>query len=296
MPPAASSNDPERAGGRISSGLITRPNRFDSGARHSRFPEVQGYSFADFIDLLRREWEPGQHMAIIAPTGEGKTTMLVSILTETGRKWVVAVDPKGGDSTLNALGWRRVRALPRPKHQTADWWKPWVPDPFERMAAGEPFRAILGRVCWTTEDLTRLQGELRRSLRDVYNQGGWTVAIDEFQIASDPRMMDLRSEVDKLLIAARDKGVSVVTLFQAPRWVSPAAHQQSKWVCVALTKDKDLVERLSEILGRSRAEIQGAIDGLGSRPFSWLIARNNPRQPLIVTRPPRITRKPVRTI
>lgn len=259
------------------------------------FPEIQALDWPDFIELLKQEWEPGEHMAICAPTGEGKTTVLVSILTETGRKYVAAFDPKGGDSTLNALGWPRISRLPIPKTDTKDWWKFWIRDPFERMAEGEPFRAIVGRVVHSTGERNRLRNELRWSLDQAYNQGGWTVAIDEFQIASDPRMMDLRTEIDTLLISARDKGVSVVTLFQAPRWVSQAAQQQAKWILVALTRDKDVVERLSEIIGRSRAEVAGAIDGLGSRPYSWLIARNNPREPLIVTRPPRVARKIVRS-
>lgn len=245
----------------------------------------------DFIDHLRKEWEPGQHMAIVAPTGQGKTTVLCSVLTDVGRKYELAFDPKGGDSTLAALGWPRISQVPQRK----PWWKIWEQDVYEKMARGEPFRAIVGPIIQTAADAERLPLLLERSLRDVFDQGGWTVAIDEFQLLADKRMMDLANAAEKLLIAARDKSVSVVTLFQAPRWVPRAASDQSQWLLIGLTTDRDVVDRLSEMLGRSRAEVQGAIEGLGSRDFSWLVARNNPRKPLIVTRPPKIARRVVRT-
>lgn len=251
-------------------------------------PDIQGMEWElEFLPHFRREWEPGQHIAIIAPTHQGKTTVLVSILNDSRRKFALAYDPKGGDSTLAGLGWPRVPAHPRQR----PWWKVWDTDPYDRMARGEPFRAVVGPVATTRSARERLREVYRDSLGRVYDDGGWTVAIDEFQILSDKRMMDLGTEVETLLIAARDKGVSVITLFQAPRWVPRAASDQCEWIFVALTRDRDVIERLAEILGRSRAEVEGAIQGLGSRPYSWLIARNNPREPLIVTRPPRVARK-----
>ncbi|HLI23352.1 MAG TPA: hypothetical protein VKU91_00230 [Acidimicrobiales bacterium] len=257
----------------------------------STFPQVEAMDWDAFIRLLRREWAPGEHMSIVAPTGEGKTTVVTSILTEVGHKWELALDPKGGDSTLAALDWPRISGLPPPKR----WHEFWRRDIYQDMAEGRPFRAIVGNVTYTVDDVIRLRSELGRTLDDVFAQGGWTVAIDEFQILADKRLMDLGAEAERLLIAARDKGVRLVMLFQAPRWVPRASQDQTKWNLVGLTRDKDVVERLAEMLGRSRAEIQGAISGLGARPYSWLCARNNPRQPLIVTRPPAVARRNVRT-
>ena len=255
------------------------------------FPDIQAMDWdSELIPLLRKEWEPGQHVQIIAPTGEGKTTVVCSLLNDVGRKFALALDPKGGDSTLAALGWPRYTRLPKPP----EWWEFWRKDPYREMAEGRPFRAIIGPVVQTVEEEQRLRAHLAVTLREVFNQGGWTVAVDEFQILADKRLMGLGKDAERLLIAARDKGVSLIMLYQAPRWVPKAAQDQPKWSFIGLTRDRDVVARLSEILGRSRAEIQGAVDGLGSRPYSWLVARNNPRKPLIVTRPPRVTRQPVR--
>ena len=255
-------------------------------------PKIEAMDWdTEFIPYLGENWKPGEHMGITAPTGEGKTTALVSILNDTGRKWELGLDPKGGDSTLAALGWPRIARIPK----RPEWWEVWKKDPYQAMADGKPFRAIVGPVTHTVADEEKLRQHLFVTLQEVFNQGGWTVAIDEFQILADKRLMGLGKDAERLLIAARDKGVSLVMLFQAPRWIPRAAQDQTKWHLIGLTNDRDVVTRLSEILGRSRSEIQGAVDGLGSRPYSWLVARNNPRQPLIVTRPPRVARKIVRT-
>lgn len=248
------------------------------------WPEVEALEFPRFCQLLRREWEPGQHIAIVAPTHQGKTTLLHGILTRCGRKFILALDAKGGDSNLAKLGWPRVPGLPTRKK----WWQIWRRDIYDDMAEGKPYRRIVGNVARTKEDRARLNESLRATLDDVFEVGGFTVAIDEFQVLADKRMMDLGTEVETLLIAARDRGVSVITLFQAPRWVPRAAVDQCEWVMVGLTRDKDVVDRIAEILGRSRAEVHGAVEGLASRDFSWLVARNNPRKGLIVTRPYRI--------
>lgn len=231
-------------------------------------------------------------MAIIAPTHQGKTTVLCSLLVETGRKYALALDAKAGDSTLASLNWPRVPTLPLPK----PWWHIWYKDPYQLMAEGEPYRRIVGRIANSKEDRKKLIEELRSTLDRVFDTGGFTVAIDEFQLLADRRMMDLGAEVETLLIAARDKAVSVIVLFQAPRNVPRAGVDQCEYIWIALTRDRDVIERLAEILGRSTVEVEGAIQGLMSRDFTWILAHNNPREPLIVTIPPYVPKKVVRGV
>lgn len=254
-------------------------------------PEIVGREWRRVIADMRQEWEPGQHVTIIAPTHQGKTTVLCSLLNDCGRKYVLALDPKGGDSTLAGLGWSRIDRLPDPD----PWYRFWHKDIYERMADGEPYRRIVGRIVHTKRELDALKVDLRHTLDRSFELGGFTVAVDEFQLLAAKSMMDLGTEVERLLIAARDKGVSVITLFQAPRWVPRAAVDQSEYCFVGLTRDRDVIDRLSEILGRERAEVEGAVQGLEIRDYSWIVARNNPRRPLIVTRPPPKPRREVRT-
>lgn len=234
-------------------------------------PEVLGLAWPDFLEWFGPRWEPSQHVAIIAPTGQGKTTVLCGILGL--RNYVLALDPKGGDSTLAATGYPRLSKWPPPKKV------------YDAMAEKKPQAFRVGPVVRTRLDRPRLKAVLREALLGAFDDGGWTLAVDEFQLAADRRMMNLGTEVEELLIAARDKGLSVVTLFQAPRWVPRAASDMASWVFVGMTRDVDVISRLAEILGRPKAEIRGAVEGLGSVPFSWLVAGNNPREPLVVTIP-----------
>ena len=83
-----------------------------------------------FIPWLRTAWEPGQHVALIGPTGEGKSTFAGGILNQ--RKWVLALDPKGEDETLSATGYKRLTRWP-PSSKDRD-----------RIAEGKPARFIIG--------------------------------------------------------------------------------------------------------------------------------------------------------
>ena len=96
-------------------------------------------------------------------------------------------------------------------------------------------------------------------------------------------MMNLRIECDRLLIAARDRAISFVTAYQSPSWVTPQASRQASWIAVSYTQDDDVVSRLAEVMGRSKAEVRGAFKGLD--PFAWVIVGRNPREPYRVTIP-----------
>ncbi len=232
----------------------------------------------DFREWAAESWEPGQHVSVIAPTGAGKTTFVGGLLDL--RRYVLALDPKGGDSTLAGLGFERMGQWPGEKKLAEAVTK--------HDEDGEPSRYIVGPRVNTVEDYNRLTETTRQALVGAFNMGGWTVYADELQIMTDPRMMSLRAEVDKILIAARDKGLSFVSSYQAPSWVTPHAAKMSTWVAVSYTRDTDVVNRLAEVLGRPKEEIRGALKGLD--PYSWLVVGRNPRDPYRVTIPDEIRR------
>jgi hypothetical protein len=148
---------------------------------------------------------------------------------------------------------------------------------------GRVSRYIVGPRVQSAADLPKLREVTRQAMEGAFDMGGWTVYADELQIMTDPRQMNLRAEADRHLIAARDKGLSFVSSYQAPNWVSPQAARQATWVAVSYTRDIDTVNRLAEILGRPKPEIRGALAGLAK--FSWLIVGRDPREPYRVTLP-----------
>jgi hypothetical protein len=233
-------------------------------------PEIIGKGWDAFLDDFTGEWKPGQHVAIIAPTGQGKSTVLVTLM-ERCRKYVLAFDPKSGDDTLAKCGYPRLNQ-----------WPPRSRD-YDRMAKGEAVKFLVGPKINRRRDRPHLIEVQARALEGAFDDGGWSVAIDELQIAAEK--MKQADAIDELLIAARTRKVSVVSLFQRPAEVPRAAYQMASWIFLGLTLDTDTINRLAEIVGRPRYEIRGAVNGLAKIDYSWLVVPNNPRRPMVLTLP-----------
>jgi hypothetical protein len=213
-------------------------------------------------------------MSVIAPTGAGKTTFVGGLLNAC-RRYVLAIDPKGGDSTLGGLGYERLSSCPGPRKLARMV--------YDNDDGNQPSRYICGPQIETKADEPRLREVIRQFLDTGFDMGDWTIYADELQILTDPRMMNLRAEVDRILISARYKGLSFVSSYQAPSWVTPHAAKMSTWCAVSYTRDIDVVNRLAEILGRPKPEIRGALEGL--EEYTWLVIGRNPREPVRVTLP-----------
>lgn len=236
---------------------------------------VRGIEWDAFRKEFAERWEPGEHLALIGPTGEGKTTFAAQILPS--RKYVLALDPKGGDSTLSTLesrGFERITSWPPPRAIR------------RRIEQGEPARLVVGQRIRSREDRPKLRELLAKTIDGAFTDGGWTLYIDELQVSADRRLMNLGPMIEENLIAGRDRGVSVVTSYQRPANVPRAASEMSTWLAVWYTRDVDVVDRLAQMSGRPKPEIRGAIGAL--EPYCVLLVNRRPREPMIVTRPPRL--------
>ena len=233
----------------------------------------------EFRPYFAKAWKPGEHIGLCGGTGSGKSTFAGGILDL--RRYVIVADPKGGDETLAALDLRRIASWPGERGMSR------LLDKDDR--EGRPSRYLVGPIVNRGEDLPKLRQAIASSLDGVFDMGGWTYYLDEAQVAADRRLMNLSGKVDKLLVAARSKGVSLVLSFQQPKWVTAAALTQPTWFAVSGTRDTDTVNRLGELMGRPKAEIRGALKGLDK--YWWLIVGRDPRAPLIVTKPKKIAPK-----
>jgi hypothetical protein len=239
-----------------------------------RAADVIGLEWARFARWFQKAWEPGQHLSAIGPTGEGKSTLIGGLLSL--RRYVIVLDPKGGDPTIAALRYPRLESWPSDRQ-------------FTRLLrrdeeAGRASRYVVGPIVHTMEDLPKLRAATAQALRRSFAQGGWTVYVDELQVLADRRMMNLSGDAAKFLVSARSKGLSFVSGFQGPSWVPSEALRQPSWVAVAYTKDTDVVARLAEVTGRSRYEMRGLVRAIPKH--GWAIFARNPREPIRVTRPP----------
>lgn len=238
--------------------------------------EVVAYPWPEFEGRFAGAWKPGEHVALIGPTGTGKTTLATSILPL--RRYVLALDPKGGDGTLSSLarrGFTRIETWPPPKSVRKD------------IEDGKPARLIVGGVVRQRADRVALRRTMARALEDAFDEHGWTVYVDELQIAADRRFMGLADTVEELLIAARDHATSVVTSYQRPANVPRAASEMARWLAAWYTRDREVVDRLAEMAGRPKPEVRGAMTALGELRYGFLLFSQDPSLPIICARPPK---------
>jgi hypothetical protein len=221
-------------------------------------------------------WAPGMHWALIGPTGEGKTTHSVGVLGQ--RKYVLALDPKGEDTTLAASGFRRVTGLP-PKHK-------FPKDIQKDLDDGKAVRLIVGGSARTDEEDAKLQQLMREAITYARHAGHWALYVDEFELLSSQRMYKLGPLIERMLITARKDETSVVTSFQAAAWVSKHATRQATLCTLWPTRDRDMLKAVAQSMGRDWKAVANAVDLLP--PFHTLTIPKQIRAPMIMTTAPKV--------
>jgi hypothetical protein len=231
--------------------------------------------FPEFLDFMKKWWQPGMHGAVVGPTGEGKTTLMKPLLDL--RKYVMALDAKGMDETLEKYDYQRILELPNGK----------LPRKIAKdITDGKPMRLVVGGPADSDQADASLAVLMRQALNMARQQGGWTLYADELQVLGDRGMMNLGKSVERMLVTYRAKKGSVVTSFQAPSWVPQAAMRQISWAAIMPTRDEDMIEKLARSFGRNRKELVAMVHELP--PFHDLVVTRNVRAPILLINPPKL--------
>ena len=252
---------------------------------HRDGPPLVTLPWETLLRFMADRWEPGQHIASIGPTGEGKTTVNVGLLST--RRYVLALDPKGEDDTLQRSGWIRVTRVPgeRMRYGSADRraWHRIEQD----IAEGRPARVIVGGPADTDDQDARLMELMRRAIAYARHARGWTLYVDEFELLSSQRMFGLGAPIERMLITARRAKTSVVTSYQAQAWVSTHATRQARFAFMYSTGSRPMIKNVAEAMGRDWQQLGEAVDELP--PFHFLIIpRGRNGGPMILTTAPRL--------
>jgi len=232
-------------------------------------------------------WQPGEHMALDGPTGEGKTTHAVGILAT--RKYVLALDPKGEDETLSASGYERVTSIWQDNlkwriahRKDAKTWDRL----HQRIDDGLDARVIVGGGSNSDAEDLALQKLMREAITYSRHSGGWTLYVDEFELLSSQRMFNEGPRIERMLITARRKKTSVVTTFQAPAWISQHATRQARRAVKWPTGDRNMIKKLAEAMGRDWRELGQAVDLLP--PYHTITIPRGSRHPMVITSAPEL--------
>lgn len=155
-------------------------------------------SWRDFLAFYF-DWVQGEHVTLIGPTGQGKTTLAMEILPL--RDYVLAIATKQRDPVLYQLerrGYQTVR----------DW---------ETTSEVHPKIVLTAPLEKGSDSIPDQRKAVHNALVRVYVQGGWCVYLDEARYITE--FLGLSKDTELLWQQGRSAGVSVVAGAQRPAWV-----------------------------------------------------------------------------
>jgi hypothetical protein len=223
-------------------------------------------------DLFLRDfiWTAGQHVTIIGPNGQGKTTLALHL--ESKRPYVVIFGSKPRDPLFDELikrGWVRVKRWPR---ATQD-------DEHGR-------RRILLWIPTGKRALVKATSEtFLEALEKIMDEGAWVVDIDELMFAANPKWLALGDQFELMWQQARTLGVSLLVKAQRSSNIPLLAYDQVEHLFVFRENDYRNADRIGEMAGLDRMEVRDVVRELERFEVLYIGVRTGT---LIRTKAPKI--------
>lgn len=218
-------------------------------------------SRAEFLDGYFT-YRPGEHLAVIEPTGGGKSWLCYQLLQQAMRQnpdlSVLVTMPKPADAT--AAAWGPTLGLA----ETPVW------PPERKMFAARP----PGHIVWPPHDLSlppeqrrELIGDvLRRSVDDAYRRGRTITFVDDAHSAAT--MMGLNSYIEETLVNGRSNKAAMWVALQKPSGsaatgsVSSFVYSSTRHLFLGRDDEDRNVQRFGEIGAFDAKETQQIVKSL----------------------------------
>jgi len=98
----------------------------------------------------------------------------------------------------------------------------------------------------------------------------------------------LATLVERMQIAARSQGTSVVTSFQALAWVPKSSvRQATAFLALFATRDRDMIKAAAQAMGRDWRQVCYIVDRMARderAEFACLVLPRSVRDPMIIVR------------
>lgn len=196
------------------------------------------------------DWRQGEHVTIIGPTGQGKTTLALDLMGQRGYPLIIATKPR--DATMERMRrgreWDVIRQWP-PKHNRTILWPRMVKpsDKYDQSAI------------------------IRDALTRVFVAGGYAVLIDELSYVIDE--LKCRDEITQIWQQGRALGISLVTCILRPSHIPLLAYDQATHIIMFRDNDERNLKRMGGLGHWSRDEIVGQVSQLNRHEFLILNTR-----------------------
>lgn len=209
--------------------------------------------WSDFLPAFMEAWSPNdsqraEHVTVVGPTGQGKTTLMLALLKERARlrsSHIVIMAAKPKDATLSRLGWPILREWPPGYGQAQVIYWPKFGD----------VRGVIARQRAAFEPV----------LADIFADGNRTIYIDEAAYFTEDLKLD--GILRRIWQMGRSQNLLVVAGTQRPVRVPRPMFSECSWFAAFRSTDEDELRRVSEIGGADTKALRAIIRTLQPHEF-----------------------------
>ena len=217
---------------------------------------VRRCSFPALIQGM--DWQQGEHVTLVGPTGIGKTTVGLALLPKRDYRAVFASKPRDPLISELAADYLVIREWPPP----------------------EPREAFPHVVLWPrinkVSQVKRQRNIFADALAACYLERGWCVYVDEGRYVFDYLRLGPLGEL--LWQQGRTQNISLVTGTQRPYWIPLSAYDQATHLFLWQDSDERNVQRLADMTpGLSKGELWDCFLGMGEHDFLYVNTRTKER-------------------
>jgi len=209
--------------------------------------------------LASLNWRQGEHVSLVGPTGQGKSTLGLALLHR--RRYVMVLATKPKDATLDRLTKRRHE----PRYRL-------IRDVDDRTPVDA--RYLIWPKFTTAADQAVQADVMHRALDATFAEGAWCIYVDELSYMV--RQLGLGNMLTLIWQQGRSLGVSLMGATQRPAWVPLELYSQATHVFIWKHNDRRDLDRLGGIASAGDvdpATIRQIVGHLSKNQFLYVNTR-----------------------